>query len=296
MKKMMELVKYNCLFSTMILFILCKFKLIDKNIIVESIRRKKAKKLEKKYRYVIDNNKEFNIEKKEFEKIIWTCWFQGEKNAPDIVKKCIKSIRKNSKGWKVIVITSENISDYIDIPIHILDKWKKGIITNTHFSDILRCALLIEHGGIWMDSTCFLSENIPSYVYNNSFFCFKHKYRNEDTIELGSWFMFSIKNNPLLKMSFNLENEYWKRNNYLDDYFLFHIFVYISKKYYYNIWNSSVNLNDINPHELNRVFNNKFDIDTYEIIIKNCFVQKMTYKNLEFKKNSFYDYFMSMEI
>ena len=296
MHKIGELFKYNCFFSTAILYLLSKMKIIDKNIVVESIRRKKAKKLFKKYKYVIDRSKNNNNYTDSYEKKIWTCWFQGEENAPKIVKKCLNSIRKNASDWEVIVITKSNINEYVDLPKNLLDKWESGKISNTHFSDILRCALLIQHGGLWMDSTCYLSGSIPKYVSNGEMFCFKHKYRNEDTIEFASWFLFSKRNNPLLKMVFDLETEYWKKNNKLADYFLFHIFIYIAKGYYKKIWNFTPNLSDVYPHELNRLFNDKFDRDLYDITIKNSFVHKMSYKTTIKEKGSFHEYFLKEEL
>ena len=40
---------------------------------------------------------------------IWICWFQGEDKAPDLVKKCIDSVRKHASGYDVIILTEDNI-------------------------------------------------------------------------------------------------------------------------------------------------------------------------------------------
>lgn len=64
------------------------------------------------------------------EPVIWWCWLQGLESAPPIVKAC-----------------------------YILDKWKAGIISNTHFSDILCLELLTSRGGIWVDATVFVTGN-----------------------------------------------------------------------------------------------------------------------------------------
>lgn len=84
---------------------------------------------------------------------VWTSWLQGENAAPKIVKKAINSIRKNFKNKKVIVIDKDNMDDYVKLPVWIMEKWQKGIISNAHFSDILRTYLLLEYGGIWVDAT-----------------------------------------------------------------------------------------------------------------------------------------------
>ena len=56
---------------------------------------------------------------------IWTCWLQGEEQAPPIVKKCLASIRRHSGGREVIVITEKNMWQYVSFPDFILRK-KKG--------------------------------------------------------------------------------------------------------------------------------------------------------------------------
>ena len=81
-----------------------------------------------------NNNKE--------EKIIWIFWYQGLDTAPNIVRACIDSIRANSSGYEVRLLTKDNVWDYFHAPEHIKCKFGKGKITATHFSDILRFYLL----------------------------------------------------------------------------------------------------------------------------------------------------------
>ena len=39
------------------------------------------------------------------QKNIWICWFQGIENAPDIVKKCYDSVKRNMPDSNITVIT-----------------------------------------------------------------------------------------------------------------------------------------------------------------------------------------------
>lgn len=81
--------------------------------------------------------------KKQFENLpIWVCWLQGEENAPKLVKKCISSIRQHANGHEVIILTENNIKEYIDIPEYIIENAQRGILSRTNFSDIVRFALL----------------------------------------------------------------------------------------------------------------------------------------------------------
>lgn len=84
---------------------------------------------------------------------IWICWWQGLENAPDIVKKCVESIRIHAGNHKIVIITDENYKEFVAFPTWLEEKYKRGIITKTHLSDLLRISLLARYGGIWLDST-----------------------------------------------------------------------------------------------------------------------------------------------
>lgn len=155
---------------------------------------------------------------------VWVSWLQGEKYAPFIISECISSIKRYSPNdYEVIVIDESNYSGYVIIPEHILDKYSSGIITKTHFSDILRWALLSEYGGIWMDSTIFLSKNID-FIGKEDFFTLKQSSEESSAyIPKGRWSGFFIKVKPNYQPSkdiYNLLVEYWNKNKELIDYFL----------------------------------------------------------------------------
>ena len=76
------------------------------------------------------------IEKSANENIeyIWQCWLQGIEQAPDLVKMCLNSVEKYKKSnQKRIIITAENFADYLTLPTTIIEKWRKGNISNTQF-------------------------------------------------------------------------------------------------------------------------------------------------------------------
>lgn len=89
---------------------------------------------------------------------IWICWWQGEEKAPPMVKRCIESIRRSAGNHTVTLITEENFLEYANIPDWVYEKHKAGIISRTHLSDILRLSLLAQHGGMWLDTTFFCTE------------------------------------------------------------------------------------------------------------------------------------------
>ena len=86
---------------------------------------------------------------------IWICWWQGIENAPEIVKACVESIKRNAGEYEVIVITDDNCKDYVQFPDWLEGKMENEIFSRTHYSDLLRMSILAKYGGIWIDSTFF---------------------------------------------------------------------------------------------------------------------------------------------
>ena len=84
---------------------------------------------------------------------VFVFWWQGLDGAPDIVKSCIASMRRHIGSHPLVVITRDNVWDYVDIPEYIYEKVERKIITQTQISDIQRIALLERYGGLWLDAT-----------------------------------------------------------------------------------------------------------------------------------------------
>lgn len=92
----------------------------------------------------------------------WTCWWQGEESAPDIVRACWQSQRENlPQGVEHIIITKDNYSEYITIPDYVMDKFRDGKNMLAHLSDFIRACLLYKYGGVWMDSTVLVLDTLP---------------------------------------------------------------------------------------------------------------------------------------
>ena len=80
-------------------------------------------------------------------KIIHYCWF-GEKDMPDLVKKCIKSWKKILPDYEFKLWNEENF----DINS---TKWTKVAYKNKKYafvSDYVRLCALLEFGGIYLDT------------------------------------------------------------------------------------------------------------------------------------------------
>lgn len=260
---------------------------------------KTKKKLCKKYSSILKTFDESYIENK-YNHIqsnkIWVCWFQGLDNAPDVVKCCIKSLVKNLKTKEIVVIDSNNIYKYTNLPDYIISKWKNGIITNTHMTDLLRLELLTTYGGTWIDSTVLCTEdesNIPNYFFNSDLFfyqCLKPG-RDGHSTYLSSWYINATSHNKILEATKTLCWEYWKRNDELIDYFLLHDFISMVLDYYPNDWEKIVPRDNATPHELLLRLFDDYDETIWKAISRQSPFHKLSYKfddELVEKQGTFY--------
>ena len=138
---------------------------------------------------------------------IWVCWFQGEANMPETIKKCHESLRRNKGNHNIILISNENLNDYVSLPDFIISKHDKGIISNPHFSDIIRCYLLWRYGGIWIDAAVFVLNGIE---VKKPFDTFKFEEDNSINLKWGIQYMVTDKDFCLFKFAYDYLVEYWR--------------------------------------------------------------------------------------
>lgn len=185
--------------------------------------REGAYKYLEKYEKLLDNipTTEYKEDNTPFQ-TIWVCWLQGIDNAPLLVQKCIQSLKHFAGNLKVVVLDNNNITDYIEIPEHIAKKYEQGIIKNTFYSDYVRIAILKKYGGIWIDSTTYLTNEIPSYILESQLFCFRDF--PVCKVNASNWFIAAKKGHPIIEQMELLLNEYWRNETHLVSYSIFHLF------------------------------------------------------------------------
>ena len=149
---------------------------------------------------------------------IFSIWFQGEQFAPDLVKACFKSIRKHCKQ-ELVVLDENTIYNYITLPPSIIKKYKTGKISRAHFADICRVELLYEHGGFWLDATCFVTSPIPDSIENQDFFMYLAGNICPASF-IQNCFIRAKKGAFLLKAWRNMIIDYWIHENRSINYFM----------------------------------------------------------------------------
>lgn len=152
----------------------------------------------------------------------FSIWFQGEENAPQLVKSCLKSIRDNlNPEMELVVLDAKTLWDWIELPDYIMDKWKSGKIRPANFSDLCRAELLWRYGGYWIDATCFMTHHIPPHVQNLDIFF----YMAGDTLGgsyafMQSCFIKAVAGHPVIGAWRDAMFLYWQKENKALDYMI----------------------------------------------------------------------------
>ena len=83
--------------------------------------------------------------------------------------------------------------------------------------------MLLRHGGLWLDATVLCTDgNIPNVILQSDLFVYQTQKPGADghATLMSSWCMWAKPNNFILKATQELLSAYWKRYNYMIDYFL----------------------------------------------------------------------------
>jgi hypothetical protein len=222
------------------------------------------------------------------DKTVWQFWDSGYMNAPPIVKACIQSVEKNSTGYNHVILDNSTIPNYLKLPNHILEKYEKGLINKTHYSEIIRFALLAEYGGIWLDATVFLSDQISNILHKDSDYFFVKKPENSifGPLEMkhAYWILASPPNSEYFSKLKSFIHNYWLTSNKQIDYFISCIAMkilldsdFLSPSIKFLINESACHLNYLDCHELQFSLTQKFSTDKLSKIMQKSSVHKLTF-------------------
>ena len=221
-------------------------------------------------------------EKPEGKSPIWFFWMQGVDAMPKIPALCLKYLHKNANGHSIVVLDRHNIREYANIPDYIFSLLESGSMTRTHFSDILRLALLSEHGGFWVDATMLVVKPLPETIFSEPLFTIKNWPQGLYVSEcrwtgfcLASW-----KGNVLTSNAYQMLIDYWKNTDVQVDYFIIdYIFDIL-----YNKSEDVMEAIDKVPysnerlHDLAPILCNKFDKDAFSELTADTYMFKLSWK------------------
>lgn len=219
-------------------------------------------------------------------KTLWVYWDSGIENAPAVVKKCRETVINNvPDGWDLVELTNNNYSEYVRLPSFIDQLLLEKKLYLANWSDILRTSLLYYYGGIWLDSTCFITQKIPNFVLDKPLFMFSmSNILRFSPMIYESWFIRAEKNNYVLGLVLEKMLYYFTRIKNKKE--IYYVWFYIlstiydtdrkAKEMMDNIW--FCDHHDAALMHVHYGFDHKYSEELWEQIVNKCFVQKLSYK------------------
>ncbi len=211
--------------------------------------------------------------------------YQGIDSMPDLVQSCYRNLVYHY-GKRVRLVTSDNLADYIQIPDFVVNKVKSGNISLTHFSDIVRCSLLAQYGGLWLDSTCWVTDKIPDYITQLNIYSSKDPtIQNLPLWSNGRWTGWlmgtNMKNYPLFCFCRDLLFAYWNKEDKLIDYLLIDFCLLMG---YETLESIKSQMDKIPPNNAERntlyyLLDQEYDEERFQQICKNSWCFKLSYKH-----------------
>ena len=134
--------------------------------------------------------------------VIYTYW--NNPIVPPFVNKCIQSWKRHNPTYQVVILNQENLKEYIPFDMMKLTY----ATTQQRIADFVRSYLLKSRGGIWLDSTIYLSQSLDwvhwyqqkeqsEYVGYKINACGKSK-RTSSLPIIENWFMASVPNSQFM--------------------------------------------------------------------------------------------------
>ena len=142
-------------------------------------------------------NSDINNKTYFYPKIIWIYWDSPD-DIPEIVKLSVDRVKSFCPDYEIKFLDMLSVNEYITLP---------NIPTSLPLAikaDYIRLMLLERYGGVWMDSSILLNEDlgwISKKICNHDAFVF---YSDECTINseepiTENWFIISPKDSPFIK-------------------------------------------------------------------------------------------------
>lgn len=192
----------------------------------------------------------FETMPKKVPRVVWMYWDKPLDQAPPIVRYAVDSWIRKNPSWNVNVLSDANVFEFVSVPPH-----KPGRKIQWR-ADLIRVALLRDHGGVWVDATTFcvkpLDEWLPPLM-ESGFFAVPDSYPGRT---MGISFLAAEPQNYLVCKWFRLMVKYYSKPGKLLHYFwVMYLFEYIIRtdRRALAIWKATPKLSSKGPILLKRI-------------------------------------------
>ena len=128
-------------------------------------------------------------EKKQLTEIpIWFCLFSASDSMTDAEKLCYQRLQRMApEHAHVHLLTLKNISEYIDLPPLIIDRYQSRKLNLNCLQDYVRAAILSAYGGLWIDPCVFVLNKIQQQILTAELYSVKTAETDLRAASLGRW-------------------------------------------------------------------------------------------------------------
>ena len=146
---------------------------------------------------------------------IWLLWLQGWDDTPYLIDKVRQTWVHNNPGWRVQLISRDNLADYIDVS---KIPWSASQAAQ---SDVIRIHLLEKYGGVWADSTLVCVNPLDSWIDESfkSIWMYRGGLFFTDPIGPASWFIMAKEGSYSIRKWKEKVDEYWSTREDTSNYF-----------------------------------------------------------------------------
>lgn len=220
---------------------------------------------------------------------VWSLWWDGEENAPPCVKISLQSQRKYFAGpeYDYHLLTKENYRQYVQLGPAVLARFEQGEMSLTHLSDVLRCALLCRHGGLWLDATVYMTGPLDRAALGLDFYTVRKTTYPENRralIPAGRWACYVLRcrpGDPLMTFLTAAYAIYWRKYADVTDYFLLDEMIDAAYRLVPPVKQiiDSVPVNNERIFDLYNMRNEAYTPDRVEQILQSNHLHKLSYKD-----------------
>lgn len=187
-------------------------------------------------------------------RIIWIYWDKPIEEAPPIVQAAVSSWTRHNPTWTIHLLTDQTVRSWVTLPE------PQGPRKIQWKADLIRVSLLRDHGGVWVDATCFCRMPLDNWLpplMQSGFFAFPDTYPGR---MMQNWFLAAQPHNYLVtRWAEMLWRYYGKRGQLLHYFWVMHMFEYVVRadRAAAAIWNSTPRLSVKGPLLLKRIITQK---------------------------------------
>ena len=251
-------------------------------------------------------------------KIIWQFWQQGvDESTPEVVRVCLGSVEKHRNGYDVIVLSIDTLKDYIDeLPGFVWAKFGTGGFDFPKIANLVRLQLLSAYGGVWLDSTIYLTGPLSESWLQQDFFALQRSdtppsdavffYKRDplffnwnatSQVKLLNSFIVAKPHHKIIDDLLSIHFAYWEKEAQINHYFFFQLL--FNRMMQHDEW-KGLNREIIGHtpcHKLQLVAFDKFDRAVYEEAVGKSNLHKLSLylSRKRLPAGSFADVIMKME-